>query len=130
MDSREKIEASLDTAILDTLEKLRSLPVGSQEYLKATVSVSQLYKSRDQQYKAESDYNGLIDAKELELKAKREELEVMKSENRKNRTIQVATTIGTLGFWGYQFGKTLKFEETGTATSSVFKTLFKVFRIN
>lgn len=129
MDNVEMIEQELDEAILDSIAKLRNLPAGSAEYLKATAAVSQLYRARDQKYKAEAEYNGLIDAKELELKAKREELEVMKSENRMNRTVAALTTAGTLGFWGYQFAKCLKFEETGTATSSVFKTLFKTFKI-
>lgn len=129
MDNSEKIEVSLDEAILDSLSKLNKLPAGSQEYLKAAAAVSQLYRTRDQKYKAEAEYNGLLDAKELELKAKREELETMKSENKKNRAVQVATNVGSLGFWAWQFGKCLKFEETGTATSSVFKTLFKVFRM-
>lgn len=130
MENSENIESKLDEALLDSLEKLRKLPAGSPEYLKATVSVAQLYKARDQRYKADSEYCSLIDAKEKELEAKREELNVMKSENKKNRTVQAMTTVGTLGFWAWQFGKTLKFEETGTATSSVFKTLYKVFKLN
>lgn len=129
MGSLEQIEDGLDEAILDALEKLKKLPAGTPEYLKGTAAVAQLYKARDGRYKAEAEYNGLIKAKNKELKAKREELELMQVENRKNRTLQAATTVGSLAFWGYQFGKTLKFEETGTATSSVFKTLFKVFKM-
>lgn len=123
------IEDKLDGAILDAIEQLGKLPAGSPERLKATVAVSTLYRTRDQKYKAEAEYNAVIDAKEMELKQRREELEFEKSENRKARTLQTVTTAATLCFWGYQFAKTLKFEETGTATSSVFKTLYKVFKL-
>lgn len=128
MDSREKIEAKLDEAILESLQKREGLPAGSKERFLATKEATELYKARDQQYKAESEYNATIDAKEQELKAKKEELEQEKEENRKNRVLTALTTTGTLLFWALQFAKCLKFEETGTATSTVTKTLFKVFK--
>jgi hypothetical protein len=128
MDSSERIEAKLDEAILDALEQIRKLPAGSPERLKATVAASNLYKARDQRYKAEAEYNAAVDAKEKELEVKTAELELAKAEGRKNRTVQVLTTAGTLAFWGYQFGRTLKFEETGSLTNSVSKTLLKIVK--
>ena len=129
MDRRQEIEDALDQAILDSIEQINKLPAGSPERLKASVEVATLYKSRDQQYRAESEYHATIDAKEWEMKAKDNELVALKHENRKNRIVQVATTAGTLGFWALMFSKTLEFEETGTATSSVFKTLYKGIKL-
>ena len=128
MDSSEKIEAKLDEAILDALEQISKLPAGSPERLKATVAASNLYKARDQRYKVEAEYNAAVDAKEKEYEVKTAELKLAKAEGRKNRTVQVLTTAGTLAFWGYQFGRTLKFEETGSLTNSVSKTLLKIVK--
>ena len=129
MDSREMIEERLDKAILDSLDKIEKLPAGSKERFLQTKEAAELYKARDGQYRAESEYNATIDAKEQELKAKKEELCHEKDERRKDRVVQSLSTFGTLAFWAFQFAKCLKFEETGTATSTVFKTLFKAIKM-
>lgn len=129
MDKREQVESNLDQAILDALERVNKLPAGSKEQFLAVKAVSELYRARDIQYKAESEYNSTIEAKEKEIEAKEKELEHEKCENKKNRRAQMIGSAGSLGFWAWQFAKVLKFEETGTATSIVFKTLMKVVRM-
>lgn len=129
MDSREKIEENLDEAILEAIKRINKLPDGSKEQFLAIKACAELYKARDQQYKAEAEYNATIDAKDREIHAKEKELEHERQENKKNRAVQVMSGAGSLGFWAWQFAKVLKFEETGTATSIVFKTLMKVVRI-
>lgn len=129
MDKREQVEETLDTAILDALERINKLPDGSKEQFLAIKACAELYKARDQQYKAESEYHATIDAKEQEIKAKEKELEHEKEENKKNRTVQMVSNAGSLGFWAWQLHKVLKFEETGTVTSIVFRTLIKAVKL-
>ena len=129
MDSREQVEANLDEAILEAHERIKKLPDGSKEQFLAIKACAELYRARDMQYKAESEYNAAIETKDKEIHAKEQELEHEKSENKKNRTVQMVSSAGSLGFWAWQFAKVLKFEETGTLTSVVAKTLLKVVRM-
>lgn len=129
MDSREQIEVNLDKAILEAINRINKLPAGSKEQFLAVKACAELYKARDQQYKAESEYNSTIEVKDKEIQVKEKELEHEKQENKKNRTVQMVSGAGSLGFWAWQFAKVLRFEETGTATSIVFKTLMKVVRM-
>ena len=129
MDNKQAIENALDDAILKELEGIEKLPHGSQERLKAIIAAANLYKARDNQYKAEAEYNATLDAKEKELEQKEKELEHERNEKARDRRADSLKTIGSLGFWGAMFLKTLKFEETGAITSVVAKTLFKVIKL-
>lgn len=129
MDNKDAIQNALDEAILKELKGIEKLPYGSAERMKAVIAAANLYKARDGQYRAEAEYNATIDAKEKELEQKEEELKHEREERAKDRRADNLKTLGTLGFWGAMFVKTLKFEETGTVTSIVAKTLFKVIKL-
>lgn len=117
----EEICKLMDEEIKSQIEDISSLETGSDEKIKATESLSKLYKLR-------------IDDKRLDNEQYKamEESYTQLTEQRKERWFKAGIAAAEIGipliFYGIWMRRGLKFEETGTFTSQTFRGLINRFR--
>ena len=117
----EEICKLMDEEIKSQLEEMSSLKAGSDEKIKATESLSKLYKLR-------------IDDERLDNELLKEtmEKEALLTEQKKDRWFKTGIAAAEIGipliFYGIWMRRGFKFEETGTFTSQTFKGLINRFR--
>lgn len=119
-----EIQNLLDEEIVRRLKGLTSMESGSKEIGVAIEDVEHLFKMRVEERKLNN---------ELESNAREERDKLVENASRaKDRYIRlgldVAGLILPLMFYGIWMAKGLKFEETGTFTSTTFRTLFNRFK--
>lgn len=119
-----EIQKLLDEEIVQRLKGLNGLESGSKEIGAAIEDVEHLFKMRVEERKLSN---------ELESNAREERDKLVENAARaKDRYIRfgldVAGLILPLMFYGIWMTKGLKFEETGTFTSTTFRTLFNRFK--
>lgn len=119
-----EIQNLLDEEIVRRLKGLNSMESGSKEIGVAIEDVEHLFKMRVEERKLNN---------ELESNAREERDKLVENASRaKDRYIRlgldVAGLILPLMFYGIWMAKGLKFEETGTFTSTTFRTLFNKFK--
>lgn len=124
MDS-QILRDQIDEELKERIKELGSIPAGTEQYEKASAAISELYKLRVEDYKADAEYDlecRKLDAAENDRKAEAKE-------NRLGRYITICSIVVPVVFNGYWLGRTLKFEETGVFTSIVSKGLVnKLFK--
>lgn len=99
------------------LENLRNIEPGSDDHVKATESLSKLYKLK-------IEY-------ETKLTESDQKIIQNKKENRNSiikMGIETAGIVLPLAFYATWMNKGFKFEETGTFTSTTFRGLFQKFK--
>lgn len=119
-----EIQKLLDEEIVQRLKGLNGLESGSKEIGAAIEDVEHLFKMRVEERKLNN---------ELESNARDERDKLVENAARaKDRYIRlgldVAGLILPLAFYGIWMAKGLKFEETGTFTSTTFRNLFNRFK--
>lgn len=119
-----EIQKLLDEEIVRRLKGLNDMESGSKEIGVAIEDVEHLFKMRVEERKLSN---------ELESNAREERDKLVENAARaKDRYIRlgldVAGLILPLMFYGIWMTKGLKFEETGTFTSTTFRTLFNRFK--
>lgn len=119
-----EIQKLLDEEIVQRLKGLNGLESGSKEIGAAIEDVEHLFKMRVEERKLNN---------ELESNAREERDKLVENAARaKDRYIRlgldVAGLILPLAFYGIWMAKGLKFEETGTFTSTTFRNLFNRFK--
>lgn len=123
-----EIEELLREQIKSEIEGLSSFESGSEEKIKAIKCVTELYKLKIEEDKS------LVDAIDKEERRKAEDSikSVELDNNKKDRLIRIciagAELILPLVFYAVWMRRGLKFEETGTFTSTTFRGLFNRFR--
>lgn len=149
----EEINRLMDEEIVSQIKGLKSLQVGSQEQTAAVKNLTALYEARinetkvqldaeDKREKREMDREqhrtdealkksqaaGEAAARERDLKLKESQLKDQKVD----RLIRAGIAMVEIGLplvcYGHWFGKGLKFEETGSITSSMMRNLINKFK--
>lgn len=124
----DKIERMLEEEIEREIEKLSSLEPWGDEYSTVVEALTKLYKLRIEETK---------NAKEAELKEQQidDEAELRGSQLERDTKhqylklgVEIAGLISTLLFNGVWMKRGFRFEETGSFTSTTFRTLFSHFR--
>ena len=124
----KEIEELLREEIKSEIEGLSDLESGSEEKMKAVKCISELYKLKIDEDKA------LVDAIDKEERRKSEDSlkSVELDDHKKDRWIRIciagAELVLPLIFYAVWMRRGLKFEETGTFTSTTFRGLFNRFR--
>ena len=131
----DKIKKELEKEILKEIQDLSALESGSKEKDSAIENLATLYKLNIEEVKIEHEAmekafdRGSADetsARDLKLKQQ------MLNESIKDRYfklgLDVAGLIVPIIFYGIWMGRGLKFEETGTFTSTTFRGLFNRFK--
>lgn len=117
MDKKKTNLELLNEAIGSQIENLKNIEPGSDDHVKATESLSKLYKLKIEEEKSL-----------VELDVKKEQY---KKENRNSilkMGIDTAGIVLPLAFYANWMNKGFKFEETGTFTSTTFRGLFQKFK--
>ena len=131
----DEIKKELEKEILKEIQDLSALKSGSKEMDSAIENLATLYKLNIEEVKIEHEAiekaydRGSADetsARDLKLKQQ------MLNESIKDRYfklgLDVAGLIVPIIFYGIWMGRGLKFEETGTFTSTTFRGLFNRFK--
>ena len=131
----DEIKKELEKEILKEIQDLSALESGSKEKDSAIENLATLYKLNIEEVKIEHEAmekafdRGSADetsVRDLELKQQ------MLDESIKDRYfklgLDVAGLIVPIIFYGIWMGRGLKFEETGTFTSTTFRGLFNRFK--
>ena len=123
MDNQIEIKDMVQEEIVDKLEALRDLEVGSEEHQKGTTDVDKLMKH-------------LVDIEKIELEAMKAKEDIQLRQvscmvDRKDKKIKniisVAGIIVPLGVTVWGTLKTLKFETTNTVTSLIGRGFIQKF---
>lgn len=119
-----EIQNLLDEEIVRRLKGLNDMESGSKEIGVAIEDVEHLFKMRVEEKKLNSD---------LESNAREERDKLVENAARaKDRYIRlgldVAGLILPLAFYGIWMSRGFKFEESGTFTSTTFRSLFNRFK--
>ncbi len=131
----KEIEDLLREEIKNQIEGLSDFESGSEEKLKVIKGVAELYKLKIDEEKVKAESTDKEDRRKTENDFGQREI-VLKEEEakelKKDRLIRVcisgAELILPLLFYAVWMRKGLKFEETGTFTSTTFRGLFNRFR--
>lgn len=124
----KEIDELLDEEIRNEIEGLSDFESGSEEKLKAIKGIAELYKLKIDEYRASAEAIDKEERRKSEDSLKSVELD----DNKKDRLIKMclagAELVLPLIFYAVWMRRGLKFEETGTFTSTTFRGLFNRFR--
>lgn len=124
----KEIDELLDEEIRNEIERLSYFESGSEEKLKAIKGIAELYKLKIDEYRASAEAIDKEERRKSEDSLKSVELD----DNKKDRLIKMclagAELVLPLIFYAVWMRRGLKFEETGTFTSTTFRGLFNRFR--
>jgi len=126
MDKR--IEDLLREEIENQIEELSTLQSGSEEKLRATKGLTELYKLKIDEDKACNDAEDKVKSRIRD--AGMNEIQHMEQKKERYTKIGIAAAelIIPLIFYGVWMNKGLQFEKEGTFTSTTFRGLFNRFR--
>lgn len=149
----EEINKLMDAEIISQIKGLKSLQAGSQEQTAAVKNLTALYEARVNETKVQLDAEDKREkremdstqhradealrksqaadeaaARERDLKLKESQLEDQKVDRLMRAGIAMVEIGLPLVCYGHWFRKGLKFEETGSITSSMMRNLINKFK--
>lgn len=131
----EEIKKMLDEEIKEEFHNLSSLQAGSKEKATAIENLETLYRLKIDETKIEIDLDekrnrrGMDDeSAERDIRLKQVQLEEQVKDRYFRIGIEAAGIILPLVFYAVWMKRGLKFEETGTYTSTTFRGLFNRFK--
>lgn len=131
----EEIKKMLDEEIKEEFHSLSSLQAGSKEKTTAIENLETLYRLKIDETKIEIDLDekrnrrGMDDeSAERDIRLKQVQLEEQVKDRYFRIGIEAAGIILPLVFYAVWMRRGLKFEETGTYTSTTFRGLFNRFK--
>ena len=126
-----KIRRELDKEILKEIQDLSVLQTGSKEKDMAIENLATLYKLNIEEVKIKYealDRRNADKTSEHDLDLKQQQIDESIKDRYFKIGIEVAGLIVPIIFYGIWMKKGLKFEETGTFTSTTFRGLFNRFK--
>ena len=135
----ETVEEAIECTIWDLIEYMDTLNPNSEEYKECANNAVKLYNSWIDGAKAGMEYADREAQRkhEIEMKKIEERInEIKAKQQQRQHTTEVAISAGvgllgtviTLIAYGSMFNRGLKFEETGTFTSTTFRNLLGKFK--
>ena len=116
----DEIRKLLEEEIKSGIRDLSTLPSGSEEKSSAIEDLVKLYKLRIEETRNEWDFS--------DKQFKKAQLEEQVKDRYFRLGVEAAGIILPLIFYGIWMRRGFKFEETGTFTSTTFRSLFNRFR--
>lgn len=123
-ENRKLLEEEIKREIRD----LSTLEPGSKEKSTAIEDLAKLYRLRIEETKNEWDFNEKYESRDSDMQFKKNQLEEQVKDRYFRLGVEAAGIILPLIFYGIWMRKGFKFEETGTFTSTTFRSLFNRFR--
>lgn len=149
----EEINKLMDEEIVSQIKGLKSLQAGSQEQTAAVKNLTALYEARINQEKVRLDADDKREKREMEREQHRADEALKKSQaadeaaarerdiklkevqledQKVDRLMRTGIAMVEIGLplvcYGHWFRKGLKFEETGSITSSMMRNLINKFK--
>ncbi len=124
----EEIRKLLEEEIKTEIRDLSTLEPGSKEKSTAIEDLAKLYKLRIEETKNEWDFSEKYDAREGDKQLKKDQLEEQVKDRYFRFGVEVASIILPWIFYAAWMKRGFKFEETGTYTSTTFRSLFNRFK--
>lgn len=124
----EEIRDLLGEVIKTEIRNLSTLEPGSKEKSTAIEDLAKLYRLRIEETRNEWDFNEKYESRYSDMQFKKNQLEEQVKDRYFRLGVEAAGIILPLIFYGIWMRKGFKFEETGTFTSTTFRSLFNRFR--
>lgn len=124
----EEIRKLLEEEIKTEIRDLSTLEPGSKEKSTAVEDLAKLYKLRIEETKNEWDFNEKYESRDSDIQFKKDQLEEQVKDRYFRFGVEAAGIILPLIFYAIWMKRGLKFEETGTYTSTTFRGLFNRFK--
>ncbi len=124
----EEIRKLLEEEIKAEIRDLSTLEPGSKEKSTAIEDLAKLYKLRIEETKNEWDFNEKYKSRDSDIQFKKDQLEEQVKDRYFRFGVEVAGIILPLIFYAAWMKRGFKFEETGTYTSTTFRSLFNRFK--
>jgi len=124
----EEIRKLLEEEIKAEIRDLSTLEPGSKEKSTAIEDLAKLYKLRIEETKNEWDFTEKYESRVSDIQFKKDQLEEQVKDRYFRFGVEVAGIILPLIFYAVWMKRGFKFEETGTYTSTTFRSLFNRFK--
>mgnify|MGYP001260394545 FL=1 len=124
----EEIRKLLEEEIKAEIRDLSTLEPGSKEKSTAIEDLAKLYKLRIEETKNEWDFTEKYESRDSDIQFKKDQLEEQVKDRYFRFGVEVAGIILPLIFYAVWMKRGFKFEETGTYTSTTFRSLFNRFK--
>lgn len=124
----EEIRKLLEEEIKAEIRDLSTLEPGSKEKSTAIEDLAKLYKLRIEETKNEWDFNEKYESRDSDIQFKKDQLEEQVKDRYFRFGVEAAGIILPLIFYAAWMKRGFKFEETGTYTSTTFRSLFNRFK--
>lgn len=124
----EEIRKLLEEEIKAEIRDLSTLEPGSKEKSTAIEDLAKLYKLRIEETKNEWDFTEKYESRNSDIQFKKNQLEEQVKDRYFKFGVEVASIILPLIFYAAWMKRGFKFEETGTYTSTTFRSLFNRFK--
>lgn len=124
----EEIRRLLGEEIKREIRDLSTLEPGSKEKSTAIEDLAKLYRLRIEETRNEWDFSEKYDAREGDKQLKKDQLEEQVKDRYFRFGVEAAGIILPLIFYAAWMKRGFKFEETGTYTSTTFRSLFNRFK--
>lgn len=124
----DNITKKLDEVIEKRLNEFDYYDLDSENTKQAVEAIEKLYRLRIEEQRFGGELCEKQKARESEESVKNKEIHERRIDRWVNGAITVGTAAASLVFYGVWMNRGLKFEETGTFTSSTFKGLINRFR--
>ena len=124
----EEIRDLLGEEIKTEIRNLSTLEPGSEEKSTAIDDLAKLYRLRIEETRNEWDFNEKYESRYSDIQFKKDQLEEQVKDRYFRLGLEAAGIILPLIFYAVWMKRGVKFEETGTFTSTTFRGLFNRFR--
>jgi len=124
----EEIRKLLEEEIKREIRDLSTLEPRSKEKSTAIEDLAKLYRLRIEETKNEWDFTEKYESRDSDIQFKKDQLEEQVKDRYFRLGVEAAGIILPLIFYGIWMRKGFKFEETGTFTSTTFRSLFNRFK--
>lgn len=126
-DTKDLLEEEIESEF----EKLKALDPGSKEHTAAVEDLAKLYRLKLEETENDRKYQESCDRDIVTDRNWKLECEKFEEQSRNQYItmgIKIAEIVLPLTFYGIWMNRGLKFEETGSFTSSTFRGLFSRFK--
>lgn len=124
----EEIRDLLGEEIKTEIRNLSTLDTGSKEKSTAIEDLAKLYRLRIEETRNEWDFNEKYESRDSDIQFKKDQLEEQVKDRYFRLGVEAASIILPLIFYAAWMKRGFRFEETGTYTSTTFRSLFNRFK--
>jgi hypothetical protein len=124
----EEIRNLLGEEIKTEIRNLSTLEAGSKEKSTAIEDLAKLYRLRIEETRNEWDFNEKYESRNSDMRLKKDQLEEQVKDRYFRLGVEAASIILPLIFYAAWMKRGFRFEETGTYTSTTFRSLFNRFK--